>query len=87
MLCGCFNTRLMKAGFLPKHRESAVSKVSAWAEVLGYAANILLSINKYQQLLQQEQALARKIQSLKKVGRDLCNFRSTISRGTISVVL
>lgn len=59
----------MKAGFLPKHQEAQVSKVSAWAEVLGYAANIVLSLNKYQQLLQQEQALARKIESAKKVCR------------------
>eukprot|EP00878_Enallax_costatus_P026434 GHUV01028367.1.p1 GENE.GHUV01028367.1~~GHUV01028367.1.p1 ORF type:complete len:229 (+),score=55.22 GHUV01028367.1:247-933(+) len=55
---------LMKAGFIPKHNESSVSKVSAWAEVVGYAANIILSLNKYQQLVHQEQALARKIDSL-----------------------
>eukprot|EP00878_Enallax_costatus_P031889 GHUV01034948.1.p1 GENE.GHUV01034948.1~~GHUV01034948.1.p1 ORF type:complete len:185 (+),score=35.27 GHUV01034948.1:287-841(+) len=58
---------LMKAGFIPKHNESSVSKVSAWAEVVGYAANIILSLNKYQQLVHQEQALARKIDSLWKV--------------------
>lgn len=59
--------RLMKAGFIPKDHESRVSRVSAWSEVVGYAANIALSLNEYQALLQQEQALARKIHSCKRV--------------------
>lgn len=58
----------MKAGFLPKHQEKQVAKLSAWAEVLGYMGSIALSIHKLQQLNAQEQQLARKVEALIKVG-------------------
>lgn len=64
----------MKAGFLPKQHEAAVSKVSAWAEGLGYIANISLSLHKLQQLNLQEQLLLRKVQ-------DHCKVRLDSSRG------
>lgn len=59
--------RLMKAGFLPKHHEAAVSKVSAWSEAVGYVANICLSLHKLQQIGLQEQQLLRKVQAHCKV--------------------
>lgn len=52
----------MKAGFLSKHHEGRVSKASAWAESLGYCANICLSLHKLQLLNLQEQQLLRKVQ-------------------------
>jgi predicted nucleic acid-binding Zn ribbon protein len=57
----------MKAGFLPKHHEASVSKASAWAEAMGYVANICLSTHKLQQLNMQEQQLLRKVQAHCKV--------------------
>jgi hypothetical protein len=57
----------MKAGFLPKHREQAVAKASAWAEVLGYVGSIALSCHKLQQLSAREAQLARKVEALMKV--------------------
>lgn len=56
-------TWLMKTGFLPKHHEAAVSKVSAWSEAVGYVANICLSLHKLQQISLQEQQLLRKVQA------------------------
>jgi hypothetical protein len=53
----------MKAGFMPKHHEAAVSKASAWAEAVGYVANICLSLHKLEQLSLQEQQLLRKVQA------------------------
>jgi hypothetical protein len=58
----------MKAGFITKQHEAAVSKASAWAETLGYAANIALSCHKLQQLQLQETLLLRKVQAACKVG-------------------
>lgn len=55
--------RLMKAGFMPKQHEGAVSKASAWAEGIGYIANICLSMHKLEQLSLQEQQLLRKVQA------------------------
>jgi hypothetical protein len=57
----------MKAGFMPKHHEAAVSKASAWAEAIGYIANICLSLHKLEQLNLQEQQLLRKVQALCRV--------------------
>lgn len=47
---------------MPKHQEAAVSKASAWAEAVGYVANICLSMHKLQQLSLQEQQLLKKVQ-------------------------
>jgi hypothetical protein len=64
----------MKAGFMPKHHEAAVSKASAWAEAIGYIANICLSLHKLEQLNLQEQQLLRKVQALCRVR---CGSRDT----------
>jgi hypothetical protein len=53
----------MKAGFITKQHEAAVSKASAWAETVGYVANICLSYHKLEQLNLQEQQLLRKVQA------------------------
>eukprot|EP00879_Flechtneria_rotunda_P005159 GHRR01005441.1.p1 GENE.GHRR01005441.1~~GHRR01005441.1.p1 ORF type:complete len:244 (+),score=99.20 GHRR01005441.1:182-913(+) len=57
---------LMKAGFLNKQQEKQVQKASAWAETIGYAANIALSIHKLQKLQQQEQQLSKKLKAATK---------------------
>jgi len=38
--------RLMKAGVIPKTHERLVSRVSAWAELVGYVGSIALSADK-----------------------------------------
>lgn len=53
----------MKAGFITKQHEATVSKASAWAEAVGYVANICLSCHKLEQLNLQEQQLLRKVQA------------------------
>jgi hypothetical protein len=57
---------------MPKHQEAAVSKASAWAEAVGYVANICLSTHKLQQLNLQEQQLLKKVQQHCRVSRRLC---------------
>lgn len=48
---------------MPKHHEAVVSKASAWAEAVGYVANICLSLHKLEQLNVQERQLLRKVQA------------------------
>eukprot|EP00775_Hariotina_reticulata_P012699 gene12699-12830_t len=55
---------LMKAGFISKQHEKQVVKVSAWAEAIGYAANILISYHKLQALDSQERRLRCKLEQL-----------------------
>lgn len=49
--------RLSKAGALHKDTAANLSYTSAWAELLGYAASLYLSLLKLQSLTQQEGAL------------------------------
>jgi hypothetical protein len=44
----------MKAGFIPKAAEKRLSKVSAYAEAAGYAANIAVNLHKIRMLQLQE---------------------------------
>ncbi|KAF8069640.1 PEX11A [Scenedesmus sp. PABB004] len=57
---------LMKAGFLPKHSEAALAKASAWAELLGYAGSVALSLHKLAALERQAAALQRKAKAARK---------------------
>lgn len=61
----------MKAGFISKQHEKQVVKVSAWAEAIGYAANILISCHKLHALNIQEQRLRCKIEQLMLVRADM----------------
>jgi hypothetical protein len=61
--------RLVKAGALSKELEARLSRLSAAAELLGYAGSLWLSAIKLRALLAQEAATRAALEKLRKVGR------------------
>lgn len=59
--------RLVKTGALPKDLEERLGFASAFAELVGYTGSVWLSILKLQKLIEQEQAITRQLQKLRKV--------------------
>lgn len=61
--------RLIKAGAVPKDLEAKLANISAWAELVGYAANIYLSLVKLAALNTQEARIADQMIKAAKVSR------------------